>query len=247
MMTLPDELLTTLAPIMESVAHDMSRRYSNYGGSHEDFYQEAWIWVASHPKKIALWFDPDLTAPKVGEKMLAQTLRNELADIGEDLKAQHLGYSRDDLSHYSRAMLRELLPSMFDDEAWLHPEQGTGERRAPSDPAAGGNWVATLADVSRAYDSLDASDRDLLAAFHRDEYSNKLLSEMHDVTEQTMSYRHDQAVKRLLKALGGPKDLGGADAKAHDAECEHAWRSGRRAVSNASARAYQQSVYEEGE
>lgn len=239
MMALPDELLTTLSPIMESVSHDMSRRYRQYGGSHEDFYQESWVWVASHPRKVIEWFDPDLTEPSAGQKMLAQALRNELHDIGESLKAQHVGYSRDDLTYYSRNMLRELLPSMFEEGAWIHPEQSDGgERRQRSVPAEGGNWVATLADVSRAYDQLEEDDRDLLFAFHSDGLSNKLMAEMHDISEQTMSYRHDRALRRLVDLLGGPRPRG-----SHDEECDHVGT--RRAMSNAAARSVQQSYYEE--
>lgn len=235
-----------LSPVIDSIAAEYARRYSQYGLDREDLSQSAWLWLYEHPRKCAEFFE---NGTEQGVKLIARTLRNELHDVGEDAKAQHLGYSRDDIVYYTKAYVKSLLPSMFDEEAWLHPEQGDGERRAPSDPATGGNWITTLADISRAYDRLSKEDRDLLAAFHRDEYSNKLLSEMFDISEQTMSYRHDRAIGRLVKHLGGPKPRpqhGSDPDTGQSFYCEHGWGSTRRrAQSNAAARAYQQGLYDE--
>lgn len=238
-MTLPDELITTIGPIVESVAADMSRRYRQFGLGQDDASQEGWLWAFDHPRRVIEWFDPEITEPRTGERLLARTLRNELHDIGETLKAQAVGYSRDDLSYYSRTMLRELLSSVFDPDAWLHPEQGDGERRGRGAPAEGGNWVATLADISRAVEKLDAEDRDLLRMFHEEPvWKNKDAAAYFSISEQTMSYRHDRAIGRLVTALGGPKPR-----PQHDTECNH-W-AGRHAVSNAAARSVQDSYYEE--
>jgi DNA-directed RNA polymerase specialized sigma24 family protein len=240
MMALPESLMPTLGPVLDSVAAQMSRRYWSFGGTHEELVQEGWLWAAEHPEKLLLWFDDELTDPKAGEKMLAKSLRNHLQGYGESLKAQALGYSTDDLTYYSRQYVRELLPLMFDDEAWMHPEQGDGERRAPSDPAAGGNWVATLADLSRAFAKLDVNDRDLLTRFHRDDVSNNAMADRCGVSKQTMSDWHDKAIRRLVDLLGGPRPR-----SSHDAECQHPYVGSRHAISNAQARAYQQSMYEE--
>ena len=229
--------LDDFSPIVESVASDMGRRYFRYGMERDDMSQVAYVWIFDHPDKVLDWLHG--MEPKDFERILAKTLRNECHDAGESAKADHLGYSREDLVYYSKATLRDLLPAVFDEEAWLHPEQGDGERRAPSDPATGGNWLATLADVARAFKQLSAEDKDLLIAFHKDEIPNKILAQRYSVTEQTMSYRHDRVLHRLVKILGGPKPR-----PQHDEECNH-WAGGRRAMSNAAARAAQSSYYEE--
>lgn len=239
MTNIPDEILSTVGPVVESVAADMSRRYRRYGAEQEDLAGEGWVWILEHPQKVIDWFDEDKHPARDAEKLLARSLRNACVDYGEDLKAQAIGYNREDLAYYSKQYLRALLPSMFDDEAWIHPEQGDGERISTGgDPAHGGNWIATLADVSRAYGQLDPSDRDLLARFHRDGLSNDAIAHACGVSKQTMSDWHDRAVGRLLKILGGPKPR-----SVHDEDCDH-W-TGRHAQSNAAARAYQQSMYEE--
>jgi len=242
MTNIPDEIISVVGPIVESVASDISRRYRNYGAEQADLSQQGWLWIYAHPRKMLEWFDSDNYSEKDSAYILARVLRNECSRYGEAIKAQHLGYSLDDLSYYSRTMVRELLPMMFDDEAWHHPEQGDGERRSGGDPATGGNWVATLADVSRAYDKLDPSDRDLLARFHRDGVSNNAMAESCGVSKQTMSDWHDKAVRRLVDQLGGVK----ARAE-HGEDCDHEWNTwmGRRAQSNAAARAQQQGYYDE--
>lgn len=240
MMALPESLMPTLGPVLDSVAAQMSRRYYTYGGTHEDLVQEGWLWAAEHPEKLLLWFDDENFSPHEAEKMLAKSLRNHLQGYGEGLKAQALGYSTDDLTYYSRQYVRELLPLMFDDEAWMHPEQGDGERRSPSDPAAGGNWVATLADLSQAFAKLDPSDQDLLTRFHRDDVSNNAMADRCGVSKQTMSDWHDKAIRKLVDKLGGPRPR-----SSHDAECQHGWTGGRRAVSNGQAQAIQRAYYED--
>ena len=240
-----------LTPVIESVASEYARRYSHFGLEQGDAANSCWLWLYEHPSKVLDFFE---NGTEQGVRLIARTLRNELHDIGEDAKAQHLGYSRDDLAYYSKAYVRSLLPSMFDDEAWIHPEQSDGERRAPSDPATGGNWITTLADVARAYAHLDAYDRDLLAAFHRDGWTNKMSAMAEGVSEQTMSYRHDRAVNRLVRLLGGHKprpqhflDCARTEDPTANCECDCCvhYSGRRRSMSNAQARAYQQSAYEE--
>lgn len=221
--------------IVAQVANEYGRRYRNHA-DREDFVQECWLWLAEHPAKLAEFLEHDHA-----DKLIARTLRNHCYDAGEQLKAQHLGYSRDDLTYYGKGMLRELLPILWDDEAWTEPPVADGPRGG-GDPATGGNWLATLADVSRAFDELSEEDRNLLIGFHRDGIRNKDMAELSGVTEQVMSYRHDAAVGRLQRLLGGPRPQ-----PQHDADCEHEyrWGVGRRAMSNAEARATQQNYYEE--
>jgi DNA-directed RNA polymerase specialized sigma24 family protein len=236
-----EDLLPTLQPVVDSVSSDAVRKYRRFGMEHDDASQECLLWILDHPAKVIAWFDEDNYSPRQAENLLARSLRNQCIDYGEDLKAQSVGYNREDLAYYSKQYLRELLPLMFDREAWIYPEKNSGERISTGgDPAHGGNWITTLADVSRAYAKLDGSDRDLLARFHRDGDTNDEIARQCGVSKQTMSDWHDRAVGRLLKLLGGHKP-----ASPHDEECDHWVTGSRHAVSNAAARAYQQSIYEE--
>lgn len=231
-----------ITPIVEGIATDVGRIYARYGFDRDDASQTALLWLYQHPGKTAQYLDEG----QVGLRMLARALRNEATNAGEDAKAAHLGYSRDDLFYYSKAMLRDLLPSFFDGEAWLHPETPDldTERRRRAAPAEGGNWIATLADVSRAFAQLEQDDKDLLRMFHEDpQWSNKGAAGYFGISEQTMSYRHDRAVGRLVKILGGPRPKAQHDEGCANEEC--GWWGGRRAMSNSAARARQDNYYEE--
>jgi hypothetical protein len=89
--------------------------------------------------------------------------------------------------------------------------------------------------VQRTFARLGNEDQAILTAMHRDDYSNKMLAELYDISEANMSYRHNRAVLRLQKLLGG------AQREAHTG-----W-SGRRAISNSAARARLANTYEDGE
>ncbi|MDP9820521.1 hypothetical protein [Nocardioides massiliensis] len=229
--------------LVESAAAEYAGRYRKYGFDREDMSQAAWVWMLQHKHKIAEWFEVD---EQSGPRMLGRAVRNAMHDAGEDAKAQKLGYSREDLKFYRKGEIAALLDVVFDPESWLEKPTPDGGRSTPSDPATGGNWAAGLADVARAFEQLDAEDKELLLAFHRDDKSNNYMADQHEVSHQVMSYRHDRALKRMVKHLGGF-----APARLHDEDCDHStgqpWPSGRRAMSNAAARALTQTQYEDDE
>lgn len=234
-MNYQDIPIDDITPVVESTASDMGRRYHRYGAGREDMSQTGWLWIFDHPRKVLEYLENE----KYGIKQLARALRNEMHDYGESVKAQELGYSLDDLYHYHKSEVRTLLDAMFDEEAWTEPPVSEGGPTGRRDPATGGGWIATLADVSQAFAKLSEEDRGLLHAFHRDGWTNKMMAQASDISEQTMSYRHDMAVKRLVDVLGGPRPK-----PQHDADCTHMWR-GRHAMSNSQSRAVTQESYDD--
>src|SRR5690606_26210954 len=142
-------------------------------------------------------------------------------------KAQAVGYERSDLYFYTTGELRVLLDSVFDQQAWHNPPQS--DVRSQKSPAEGNNWLTTLADVSLAFKKLPREDRETILDFHDRGWTNKELADMHGVSEQVMSYRHNRALKRLQRLLGGPKPN---PMKPNDGD--PIWR-GRRAISNRQA------------
>ena len=95
--------------------------------------------------------------------------------------------------------------------------------------------VESIADVESKFHWLSPEDQAILTALHRDDYNNKMLAELYDISEANMSYRHNRAVLRLQRLLGGSQQ-----------EARTGW-SGRRAVTNSAARAYTAARYENGE
>lgn len=224
-------------PVVEGVAAEYARSYRRWGADAEDFRQEFVLWMLDHEAELAESLRE--LGPEQFEKYLARCLRNEGNDYGVDIRDQAGGQPRHDAYFYSTGELKTLLPSVFDPEAWLNPPQYGGENRSSRAPAEGNNWVATLSDVSRAFSQLDLEDQALLRDYHQHGIKNKELAQAFKVTEATMSYRHTQALKRLLKHLGGPRPSHMRPDTPHDP-----WR-GRHAVSNSQARAMTSAQYEE--
>ena len=230
------DLLETLEPMILGIAAEYGRIHRVHGADADDYSQELRVYVLENEDTLSEYLNPDMYSPDQGQRLVAQCLRNEAKDYSLDIKAQAIGYKREDLYFYSKGEVKALLPMMFDPEKWHEPPQSEG--RSTKSQAEGGGWIATLADVSQAFEKLDAEDRDMLAAFHRDEWTNVLMAEALGVTEQVMSYRHDRAVRRLLKILGdtSPRPMRAQTNR-------DPWR-GRRSIPAPSMRAYEQKVYD---
>lgn len=236
------DIYQTVQDVARAQASLAVRKYAAFGVEQADMEQEAMLWCFEHPKKLLQWLEDE---PDKWPRLLSRTLKNELYDYGEKCKAEVLGYHVDDLVYYSKKQLGPLLEAVLNESAWIHPEVSGDEpsRRGAGDPSTGGNWVATLADVAQAFERLEGEDKDILKMFHEPPvWMNKDAAKYLGITEQVMSYRHDRALGRLLRELGGPRPHPG-----HDADCEHPFRGmGRRTVvSNASARAMQSGYYDE--
>lgn len=226
-------------PLVLSIANEFGRKFGRYGVEREDLAQEMRLWVFRHPETIARWEESEDGA----EKPLARTLRNEALDLCQQWKADYLGYSKSDLTYYSRKELQKvLLPAVFDPEAWTEPPVSEGSGRSQRAPAEGGNWIAMLADVSRAFSSIPQRDQDLLRMFHQDQMTNVLVADMLGITQQAASKKHHQALGRLVRQLGGERPRNTHEEPT--CECED-FVGTRQVMSNAAARAAQDNYYEE--
>lgn len=230
------DLLETLEPMILGIAAEYGRIHRCHGADPDDYAQELRVFVLENTPALTDYLDPEQYSPEQGTRLVAQSLRNEAKDYSLDIKAQAVGYKREDLYFYSKGEVKALLPAMFDPEKWHEPPQSEG--RSTKSQAEGGGWIATLADISQAYKKLDVADKELLAAFHQDGWSNVLMAEAYGVTEQVMSYRHDRAIRRLLKVLGdtSPRPMRAQTNR-------DPWR-GRRAIPAPAMRAYEQKVYD---
>lgn len=234
-----ESLWADFGSVVEQVAADGGRQYRAYGADRGDFQQELSVWMLENEDFLASKRE-EMDDDEAFARFLAKCLRNEVTDYGFDIRAQAGGQDRSTAYWYSTAELKELLSSVFNEEAWHNPPSYGGETRSRQDPATGNNWIATLADVSQAFAKLNKPDKDMLHALHRDGWMNKDLAKLHGISESLMSYRHGQALKRLLRILGDEKPR---HMRPHDEY--DPWR-GRHAISNAAARAITSGYYEEG-
>lgn len=226
-----DFTVAEIRSTVEMAANASMRRYHSYV-EREDMQQIAWLWVFEHDSKVNTWLNEDAeTETSDGSKMLYRSIFNECCNFGEDTKAAVVGYQREDLKYFHRNELGTLLDAMFDQQAWTEPPVNEDGGRKSTIAGEGGNWITTLADVSRAFALLGEADKILLAKFHLLGSANKELAEEYGVAESTMSDMHRSSLRRLEQQLGGRPPQ-----QPHDAYCSHPWR-GRHSISNATARA----------
>lgn len=206
-----------LASAINGIAHEFGRKGGWYGATHEDFSQEMIAWLLDNEAKIAAKFAVEGT--ESATPYTAMCLRNECKDHLVALKNQTKGDSGTQYD-YGRDELKLVLQLMF----------------TPADAEQMSvTVVESVADVETKFRLLGNEDQAILTALHRDDYSNRMLAELYDISEANMSYRHNRAVLRLQKLLGGAQQEARSGI------------TGRRAISNSAARARQNNAYESGE
>lgn len=231
-----DDIYFRAQPIVAQVANEFARKFHGFGADNHDFGQEFLVWMVKNEDMLVRQFEE--LGDERFDRYLARCLRNEASDYGLDIKAQALGYERQDLYFYSIGEVKVLLDCVFDRKKWLEPPQSDGSRSAKR-PAEGNNWVTTLADVADAFSKLKLEDQELLRDHHERGWNNRELAKLSGVSESVQSYRHGAACKRLLDKLGGP-----APKPMRRSETDPMWR-GRRAITNATARAITSGHYDE--
>jgi RNA polymerase sigma factor (sigma-70 family) len=196
--SLREEDIEFLTPLVAQVANHLKGKYPMLDRA--DLAQECWAWALSRPKKVAELADEG------NEALTVWLMRQAVRAWAEKEKAARAGYSVDDLYWYTTRELAVLVEAMLDPAAWHKPLQdGLEGRSGGGDPAVGGNWVATLADVSRAFSRLSEPDRRLLFQRYRMGLSAQELARWYGVSKATTYRWVEGALRRLQEQLGGER------------------------------------------
>lgn len=179
---------------------------SNYLGrsfpmvDRQDIYQEVAAWIASHEDKIAEY----LELGKLGQNKLSKSMRHAALRYCQKEKAAHLGYETRDLYYYELSLIKNTLPLIWDDEAWVNPpspvEEAKVKHRAPNE---GNNYATTLADVSRAVSKLPTADKEMLRLLYEDGATIKEVAEILDLTVSATNSRLNRSIRKIQTVLGG--------------------------------------------
>lgn len=167
-----------------------------------DLVNEAILWALDHPRKIELWREKG----KYGENLLRFSAKQVcLTHIGKERRRVYQ-LERGDLCYYTPAMVREILPDIFDPDDWHSSSQGemTDKVSGASRPAEGNTRLAMLVDVSSAYHSLSDDDQFILRELHADGgIEQQVLAATMDVSDKTIARREQRALQRMVDRLGG--------------------------------------------
>lgn len=201
--TIPEDVHAAVS----SVARQLRSRYRDYC-EFADIQQELYIWYLSHRQKVSAWEEEHDGDEKVIQRLLTRSLRNAGEKYCRAEKAQQCGYSVEDEYFYSIGQMADLLQVAFD-PSWMAPAVDVTHDSAKRPPQEGGNLVAMVADVNRAFDSLPAWEQALLRRVYggdlpvRDAVALEAASNDIGIKAQDMRIR--RVLGRMRAALGGPR------------------------------------------
>ena len=124
-------------------------------------------------------------------------------------KANKSGYQISDEAYYESATVGQLLPfviaSVLDGTVLEQAQQmiQDGQPKGKSSPAEGGNLLAILIDIKKAYLAIDAEDQALLKMRHFESFTLQQIAGLLECAVSTADRRCAHALRRLIDQLGG--------------------------------------------
>ena len=198
--------LDDLVPSVVTTIHRRFRQYTERG----DLLQEAWAFVltrADHFNEVLS--DENEVQRKWNEKKVAWQIRRCLERYARKEKASKSGYHLNDEAYYDTVTIAQLLPfvikSVISDTA-LEQSQvlvNDGTPRKTPAPAEGGNLLAMLVDIKKAYEKLEKYDQDILRLRYHDNLTLQLISEYLECAISTVDRKCTQALRKLQNNIGG--------------------------------------------
>jgi hypothetical protein len=165
----------------------------------DDIVGEAYLWVASNKDKILEWREGD---GRDIRKIPISCYRHCLEQIRKE-RARKIGPAEGDQYYYSEALVRSILPSIWDADDWTSFTAGDGEIRSKGLANEGGDRIAFIVDVRGAFYDASVIDQVTLEALYRANLSIVEASAVLNLTEAAVSRAESRAVNRIITRLGG--------------------------------------------
>lgn len=168
-----------------------------------DIRQELYGWFLSHPNKLKDW---EAKGERQAKNLIYRSLRNEALDYCQYWKAKTLGYDTSDLYYYDASIVEAILPAVLRQEFGVSHKLNLGRIGRPTAPSEGGNLMVFMLEVDSAYYKLNKDDRKLLFLRHANSSDYKEIANVFSLpSEDSARMRHNRAINRLIRKLGGHK------------------------------------------
>ena len=205
--------MTNLHPIfydlVPSVAGSIYRRYRQWV-ERDDVIQECYSWAMGRADHFAELLNEENAIQRViNEKRIAWQMRRHAERYARKEKAKKSGYQIGDESFYDTVVLGQLLPHVIAsvvDGTVLEAAQNLindGQPRKQSAPAEGGNLLAILIDIKKAYLKLDVADKDILIKRYHESATLEELGVYLGCATSTADRKVQSVMRRLQNLLGG--------------------------------------------
>jgi len=199
--------MTNLHPsfyeLIPSVAQTIYRRYRQWV-EREDVIQECYAWAMARANHYAeLLSEENALQRTINEKRIAWQMRRHAERYARKEKAKKSGYLIGDESFYDTVLLGQLLPHVISsvvDGTVLEQAQNLindGQPRKPSAPAEGGNLLAILIDIKKAYLQLDVVDKDILIKRYHEGFTLEQMAGCLGCAVSTADRRCTSAIRKL--------------------------------------------------
>jgi DNA-directed RNA polymerase specialized sigma24 family protein len=151
----------------------------------------------------------DVNQRKHNEQRIAWQMRRVAERYARKEKASKAGYQITDEAYYETIMLGQLLPfviaSVIDGTVLEQAQEmiRDGQPRGSSSPAEGGNLLASLMDIKRAFLKLEIEDQTLLRMRHHEMATLQQVAQYLECATSTADRRCHTALRKLQDELGG--------------------------------------------
>ena len=205
--------MTKLHPIMydliPSVASTIYRRYKSYVEL-IDVTQECYSWAYSRTEYCNEMLSVEDVEERVhNERKVAWQMRRVAERYARKEKATKSGYQTVDEAYYDSPTVAQLLPFVIAsaiDGTVLEQVQEMkldGQPKGKSSPAEGGNLLATLLDIKKAYMKLEVQEQTILRLRYHDNHTLQMLAQYFECAVSTADRRCSNALHKLIDQIGG--------------------------------------------
>jgi len=203
------ELHPVVYDLVPSVAMVVTRQYRAFVEA-DDIKQECLQWALTRTDYITEQLSVDNEEQrKHNEQRIAWQMKRAAERYARKEKANKSGYQTGDEAYYENATLAQLLPfviaSIIDGTVLEQAQEmiRDGQPKGSSSPAEGGNLLATLIDIKKAYVKLDDKDQNILVMRYHEGLSLAQIAAVLDCHTATADRRSTSALRRLNNILGG--------------------------------------------
>ena len=203
------KLHPTLYELVPSVAYVISRKFKGWIDL-EDIKQECFLWAIGRGQQFTdLLNEPDYNKRIHNERRIAYQMQRMAEKFARKEKARKAGYKTTDEAFYDTSLIAQLIPfviaSIVEGTVLEQAQEmiNDGTPRKQSTPAEGGNLLAILIDIKKAYLKIEQEDKTILQMRYHDNYTLQQVAQYLECSTSTADRRCNSALRRLQDKLGG--------------------------------------------
>ena len=203
------EIHPSIYDIAPSVAATVHKRYSQWV-ERDDVLQECYSWAITRTAWIKAELDVEEADQRVhNERRVAWQMLRSAERYCRREKATKSGYNVTDEVYYESATLGQLLPfviaSVIDGTVLEQAQEmiRDGQPKGSSSPSEGGNLLAALIDIKKAFLAIEEYDRKVLIYRYHNNFTLAQVAQVLECATSTADRRVNNAMRRLQDKLGG--------------------------------------------